>query len=126
MQKTRGQTEWVGEGGGGGLAILVAASPTGGGESDPQDFTQIERGRYLPVASDCGSCHTVPGSDRPFAGGRAAQNPRRNLAAPNNPTDPRHGHRAGSRRRVGRGGRAPGRAARAPLTRQNPCWAETK
>jgi mono/diheme cytochrome c family protein len=42
---------------------------------DPQDFGQIQRGRYLAVAGDCGSCHTVPGSGQPFAGGRPIETP---------------------------------------------------
>jgi hypothetical protein len=32
------------------LAMLFAAAPTWAGASDPQDFTQIERGHYLAVA----------------------------------------------------------------------------
>jgi mono/diheme cytochrome c family protein len=42
---------------------------------DPQNFTQIEQGRYLAVAGDCASCHTVPGSGQPFAGGRPIETP---------------------------------------------------
>ena len=42
---------------------------------DPQDFGQIERGRYLAIAGDCTSCHTVPGSGQPFAGGRPIETP---------------------------------------------------
>ena len=42
---------------------------------DPQDFGQIERGRYLAIAGDCASCHTVPGSGQPFAGGRPIETP---------------------------------------------------
>jgi mono/diheme cytochrome c family protein len=42
---------------------------------DPQNFVQIERGRYLTVAGDCASCHTEPGSGQPFAGGRSIETP---------------------------------------------------
>ncbi|MET4071303.1 mono/diheme cytochrome c family protein [Bradyrhizobium sp. S3.2.6] len=49
----------------------------------PQDFAAVERGRYLVVAADCGSCHTLPGSDHSFAGGRAIETPFGYLAAPN-------------------------------------------
>jgi mono/diheme cytochrome c family protein len=42
---------------------------------DPQDFGQIERGRYLATVGDCASCHTVPGSGQPFAGGRSIETP---------------------------------------------------
>src|ERR1700752_2917036 len=65
-----------------GIALFVATSATAG-DSDPQEFTQIERGRYLAVLSDCASCHTVPGSNQPFAGGRAIETPFGNIVAPN-------------------------------------------
>jgi mono/diheme cytochrome c family protein len=42
---------------------------------DPQNFGQIERGRYLAIAGDCTSCHSVPGSGQPFAGGRSIETP---------------------------------------------------
>src|SRR5438552_7885742 len=65
-----------------GIALFVATSATAG-DSDPQEFTQIERGRYLAVLSDCASCHTVPGRNQPFAGGRAIETPFGNIVAPN-------------------------------------------
>lgn len=65
-----------------GIALSVAASAMAG-NSDPQDFTQVERGRYLAVLSDCASCHTVPGSNQPFAGGRAIETPFGSIVAPN-------------------------------------------
>jgi len=73
-----------------GIALFVATS-AGAGDSDPQEFTQIERGRYLVVLSDCASCHTVPGSNRPFAGGRAIETPFGNILAPNITPDPETG-----------------------------------
>ncbi len=42
---------------------------------DPQNFGQIERGRYLAIAGDCASCHTAPGSAQPYAGGRPIETP---------------------------------------------------
>jgi mono/diheme cytochrome c family protein len=57
--------------------VLLKAQP------DPQAFGLIEKGRYLTLASDCASCHTVPGSGHPFAGGRAIETPFGNLVAPN-------------------------------------------
>src|ERR1700678_1333525 len=42
---------------------------------DQQNFGQIERGRYLAIAGDCTSCHTLPGSGQPFAGGRSIETP---------------------------------------------------
>ena len=50
--------------------------------ADGQDFAQIERGRYLTAAADCGSCHTTPGG-APFAGGRPIETPFGNILAPN-------------------------------------------
>lgn len=64
-------------------ASLGSAVPVLAGDADPQEFSQIERGRYLSVTSDCVSCHTVPGSDRPFAGGRPIETPFGNIVAPN-------------------------------------------
>ena len=71
-----------------GPAIAIAltalfASSSGRSGADPQDFSATERGRYLAQAADCGSCHTVAGSGRPFAGGRAIETPFGVLAAPN-------------------------------------------
>jgi mono/diheme cytochrome c family protein len=64
-------------------ALLCSASSCFAGEADPQEFTQIERGRYLTTLSDCGSCHTVSGSNQPFAGGRPIETPFGNIVAPN-------------------------------------------
>ena len=66
------------------LATLVAGKSTGfAGEVDAQDFTMVERGRYLSVLSDCGSCHTIPGKNQPFAGGRPIETPFGNIVASN-------------------------------------------
>jgi mono/diheme cytochrome c family protein len=70
------------------LCTVVSAKA---GDSDPQEFTQIERGRYLAVLSDCASCHTVPGSNHPFAGGRAIETPFGNIVATNITPDPETG-----------------------------------
>lgn len=64
------------------LAVMTASS-TRGGSADPQDFASVERGRYLADAADCKSCHTVPGSNQPFAGGRPIETPFGTLVAPN-------------------------------------------
>jgi mono/diheme cytochrome c family protein len=64
-------------------SVVVASSLVGSGRTqekvgtslDPQNFSQIELGRYLAVAGDCASCHTVPGSGQPFAGGRPSETP---------------------------------------------------
>ena len=68
---------------GGVAALWLATMPsTRAGVSDPQEFTEIERGRYLAITSDCASCHTVPGG-KPFAGGRPIETPFGNIVAPN-------------------------------------------
>jgi mono/diheme cytochrome c family protein len=72
-------------------ALLLSTASSFAGDSDPQEFTQIERGRYLAVLSDCASCHTVPGTGQPFAGGRAIETPFGNIVAPNITPDPETG-----------------------------------
>jgi mono/diheme cytochrome c family protein len=64
-------------------AMLLVPSLAVTGVSDPQDFSQIKRGRYLAVASDCASCHTLPDGGPPFGGGRAIETPFGILLAPN-------------------------------------------
>lgn len=71
--------------------LLLGTTASFAGGSDPQEFTQIEHGRYLAVLSDCASCHTVPGSNQPFAGGRAIETPFGNIVAPNITPDPETG-----------------------------------
>ena len=73
------------------LAVLSCSTSVWAGASDPQEFTQIERGRYLSILSDCTSCHTVPDSGQPFAGGRAIETPFGNIVAPNITPDPETG-----------------------------------
>jgi mono/diheme cytochrome c family protein len=72
-------------------ALLFSTASCYAGGSDPQEFTQIERGRYLTILSDCASCHTVPGSNQPFAGGRPIETPFGNIVAPNITPDPETG-----------------------------------
>ena len=52
------------------------------GSANMQEFTQIERGRYLSILSDCAGCHTVPGG-KPFSGGRPIETPFGNIVSPN-------------------------------------------
>jgi mono/diheme cytochrome c family protein len=66
----------------GGIAALWFAAIPRAHASDPQEFSEIERGRYLAITSDCVSCHTVPGG-KPFAGGRPIETPFGNIVAPN-------------------------------------------
>jgi mono/diheme cytochrome c family protein len=71
-----------------GAAALLAALAVGNrtasaGEVDAQDFTTVDRGRYLSILSDCASCHTVPQKNLPFAGGRPIETPFGPIVAPN-------------------------------------------
>lgn len=68
------------------LALVTLTLAAGVGEATSaglQDFSSVERGRYLATAADCGSCHTIPGSDHPFSGGRPIETPFGVLVAPN-------------------------------------------
>lgn len=62
------------------LGLCGAASATG---IDQQSFSEVERGRYLTIVADCGSCHTLPGSGHELAGGRPIETPFGTLLAPN-------------------------------------------
>ncbi len=54
-----------------------------GSRLDPQNFTQIQQGRYLTLAGDCESCHDNQQTKEPFAGGRAIETPCGNVLAAN-------------------------------------------
>ncbi len=51
--------------------------------ADEQDFSLIQKGEHLMITADCGACHTVPGSGKPFAGGRTIETPFGNLVSAN-------------------------------------------
>jgi len=63
-------------------AIGLAAIGAAKAGSDGQDFSQVERGRYLTVAGDCAGCHTKPGP-QDFAGGLPIETPFGKVVAPN-------------------------------------------
>jgi mono/diheme cytochrome c family protein len=65
------------------VAVAIGSGTARSGEVDSQDFTMVERGRYLSVLSDCASCHTVPQKNQPFAGGRPIETPFGSIVAPN-------------------------------------------
>ena len=65
------------------LGLGLASLAGGADASDGQDFTAIERGRYLAILGDCAACHTVPGSNRTYAGGRPIETPFGNILSPN-------------------------------------------
>jgi mono/diheme cytochrome c family protein len=66
-----------------GVSVTFASGLAMADSIDPQDFHQIERGRYLTTAGDCAACHTMPGSGKDFAGGRTIETPFGNLLSPN-------------------------------------------
>jgi len=70
------------------LGGLLATLGSARGAPDAQHFTQIERGRYLTVASDCAACHNDPDGDTPFSGGRPIPTPFGAILAPNITPDP--------------------------------------
>lgn len=65
------------------VTVHGAAGSDAGTKLDPQNFAQIEKGRYLTAAADCQGCHTVDGRNEPFAGGRAIETPFGSLVSPN-------------------------------------------
>src|SRR5215469_4807693 len=67
------------------IAFGLAVGPALAG-SDGQDFSQIERGRYLAIAGDCGGCHTNDGGPA-FAGGRPVETPFGTILATNTTPD---------------------------------------
>jgi mono/diheme cytochrome c family protein len=73
------------------LIACLGTAPVLAGEVDHQEFSRVERGRYLATTSDCVSCHTVPNSGRPFAGGRPIETPFGDIVAPNITPDPATG-----------------------------------
>jgi mono/diheme cytochrome c family protein len=60
-----------------GVLASACASRLAVADSQPseQDFSLIERGRYLTTVADCAACHTDPGSHDLFAGGRPIETP---------------------------------------------------
>ncbi len=74
-------------------AVVGARAQTDkvGTSLDPQNFDQIDRGRYLAVAGDCASCHTAPDSGQPFAGGRPIETPFGVVVGANITPDPETG-----------------------------------
>src|ERR1700761_1674957 len=64
-----------------GAVLLNACVLAQGNTSD--SFNDVERGRYLVLAADCGACHDDPAADRPFSGGRPVQTPFGTVVAAN-------------------------------------------
>lgn len=65
------------------IVVVLATGVGAAGSATLQDFSAVERGRYLANAADCGSCHTIPGSNHPLSGGRPIETPFGVLVSPN-------------------------------------------
>jgi mono/diheme cytochrome c family protein len=65
------------------LTLAVSGCHATKAAEDAQDFSQVDRGRYLATVGDCAACHTEPGSDRQLAGGRPIETPFGTLLAAN-------------------------------------------
>jgi mono/diheme cytochrome c family protein len=63
--------------------LVMAASGARAADPNLQDFTKVQRGRYLATVADCAACHTDPDQGRPFAGGRAIETPFGNVVSAN-------------------------------------------
>jgi mono/diheme cytochrome c family protein len=61
---------------------LLALLWCGAADPDPQNFGQIERGKYLAAVGDCVACHTAKGG-QPFAGGLPVHTPFGIVVSPN-------------------------------------------
>ncbi len=64
------------------LAAAAVLAPTAAWADGAQDFSRLERGKYLVTMGDCVACHSAPGG-QPFAGGRAIETPFGKLVSPN-------------------------------------------
>jgi len=65
------------------LAVCRAPAAQAGDSLTGQNFTEIERGRYLTSVGDCLACHTKPEGGQPFAGGRPIETPFGVVVSPN-------------------------------------------
>ncbi|UFN50293.1 cytochrome c [Roseomonas sp. OT10] len=65
----------------GAVAALGLALSADQGRAAPDDYVQVERGRYLATVGDCIACHTGPAGQ--YAGGRAIETPFGDIYAAN-------------------------------------------
>ncbi len=70
------------------LVCMLSCFSLARSNPDEQDFTELERGRYLTTLADCEACHRDPLQGSEFAGGRAIETPFGNVLAPNITPDP--------------------------------------
>ncbi|MBV9431573.1 MAG: c-type cytochrome [Hyphomicrobiales bacterium] len=67
----------------GAIVATVSCFTLARSSSVEQDFSKLERGRYLTTLADCAACHRDPIQGRDFAGGRPIETPFGNVLAPN-------------------------------------------
>ena len=67
----------------GALSLALLGVAVADGLPDSQEYSQVERGRYLVTLGDCAACHTDPRREGPFAGGRRIETPFGYVAAAN-------------------------------------------
>jgi len=66
------------------LPLLAIGLATGVAKATDLSASEIERGRYLTIASDCAACHTdFSRNGKPFAGGRDMHTPFGTITTPN-------------------------------------------
>src|SRR5215813_9069371 len=65
------------------FAIVAPIKCVAAAESDQQDYTLIEHGRYLATLGDCVACHTNLNGGKAFAGGRPIETPFGFIVTPN-------------------------------------------
>jgi mono/diheme cytochrome c family protein len=73
------------------LSALFADRPSWSQEPGSRDYIQIQQGRYMAAAADCGACHTNSDHGAEFAGGRTVPTPFGELASSNITPDPATG-----------------------------------
>jgi mono/diheme cytochrome c family protein len=64
-------------------ALLAAAAfLTGPAKADPDNFTEVERGKYLAIAGDCMACH-IGADGKSMSGGNMLETPFGKISVPN-------------------------------------------
>lgn len=67
----------------GAFLCVVSCFTLARSNSAEQDFSKVERGRYLTTLADCEACHRDPLQRSDFAGGRPIETPFGNVVSPN-------------------------------------------
>lgn len=65
--------------------------PVSAPSEQQQQVSEVKKGQYLAIASDCAACHTVPGSPKLFAGGYSIDSPMGKIYSSNITPSKTHG-----------------------------------